>query len=164
MIQIGADKGVRLKKQDTLNTLSRLPAFNETAVKLLSLPFGDEDSIGDLVASFRSDPGLASQLLVAANSVALGFRFRISTIRHALAVLGIDRIRSLIATIATSTYMRRFPMEVVRPLWSHGIATAIIAEHLGKYSDGLCGPALYTAGLTRRPGPARPARQQSPTV
>jgi HD-like signal output (HDOD) protein len=51
-------------------------------------------------------------------------------------------------TIATSSYMRQFPLEVVRPLWCHGIATAVIAEQLAGYSDRLCGPALYTAGLT----------------
>jgi HD-like signal output (HDOD) protein len=44
--------------------------------------------------------------------------------------------------------MRQFPAEVVRPIWSHGIATAVIAEHLAKYSNGQSGPALYTAGLT----------------
>ena len=132
----------------TLQSLSRLPPFNQTAVRLLARPFGDDESMGDLEASFRSDPGLASQLLVSANSVAMGFRARISTIRHALAVLGLDRIRALIATIATASYMRQFPADVVRPVFSHGIATAVIAEHLAGYSDGLSGAALYTAGLT----------------
>jgi HD-like signal output (HDOD) protein len=131
-----------------LNCLNRLPAFNETAVKLMALPFGEDDSIGGLEDSFSSDPGLASQLLVAANSAAFGFRSHISTIRHALGLLGMERIRSLVMTIATSSYMRQFPAEVVRPIWSHGIATAVIAEHLAKYSNGQSGPALYTAGLT----------------
>jgi HD-like signal output (HDOD) protein len=139
---------VTLKTENILNCLNRLPPFNQTAVKLLGRPFGDEDSIGDLEDSFRSDPGLASQLLVAANSAAFGFRSQISTIRHALAVLGMDRIRSLVATIATSAYMHQFPAEVVRPIWSHAIATAVIAENLAGYSDRLSGSALYTAGLT----------------
>jgi len=131
-----------------LSRLNRLPPFNQTAVRLLGRPFGDEDSIGDLEASFRSDPGLASQLLVAANSAAFGFRAHVSTIRHALAVLGMDRIRSLVATLATSAYMHQFPAAVVRPIWSHAIATAVIAEKLAGYSDRLSGSALYTAGLT----------------
>ena len=133
---------------ETICCLRRLPPFNETAVKLLSRPFGDDESIGSLEDSFRADPGLASQLLVAANSVAFGFRGQISTIRHALAVLGVDRIRSLVATIATSSYMRQFPPDAVRPIWTHAIATAVIAEHLGKYSDRLSGGSLYTGGLT----------------
>ena len=40
-----------------LTRLTRLPAFNETAVRLLARPFGTEDSIGDMEAAFRSDPG-----------------------------------------------------------------------------------------------------------
>jgi HD-like signal output (HDOD) protein len=131
-----------------LSRLNRLPAFNETAVKLLVRSFRDEDSIADIEDSFRSDPGLAGDLLVAANSAAMGLRARVGTLRHALVVLGIDRVRSLVMTIATSSYMRQFPAGVVRPIWFHGIATAVIAEQLASYSDRLCGPALYTAGLT----------------
>ena len=139
---------VSVESEHILSLLNRLPAFNQTAVRLLSRPFGEDDSIGDLEDSFRSDPCLASQLLMAANSAAFGFRSRVSTIRHALALLGMDRLRSLVATIATSSYMQQFPVEVVRPIWSHGIATGVIAEHLANYSDGSSGSALYTAGLT----------------
>jgi HD-like signal output (HDOD) protein len=136
------------RTQHTLSSLNRVPPFNETAVKLLVRPFGDEDSIGDIEVAFRSDPGLASQLLTAANSAAMGLRAHVGTLRHALAVLGLHRIRSLVVTIATSSYMRQFPLDVVRPIWSHGIASAVIAEHLAGYSDRLSGAALYTAGLT----------------
>jgi HD-like signal output (HDOD) protein len=132
----------------TLSRLNRLPAFNDTAVKLLVRPFGDDESISVIETAFRSDPAMASQLLAAANSAAMGLRSHVGTLRHALAVLGINRIRSLVVTIATSSYMRQFPLEVVRPIWSHGIATAVIAEQLAGYSDRLSGAALYTAGLT----------------
>jgi HD-like signal output (HDOD) protein len=132
----------------TLSRLNRLPAFNDTAVKLLVRPFGDDESISVIETAFRSDPAMASQLLAAANSAAMGLRSHVGTLRHALAVLGINRIRALVVTIATSSYMRQFPMEVVRPIWSHGIATAVIAEQLAGYSDRLSGAALYTAGLT----------------
>ena len=136
------------QREQALNRLNRLPAFNQTAVRLLARPLGLEDPLSAVEASFRVDPGLASQLLAAANSAAFGFRAQISTIRHALVVLGMERIRALVATIATASYMRQFRMEAVRPIWSHAIATAVIAEHLASYSDGLSGSALYTAGLT----------------
>jgi HD-like signal output (HDOD) protein len=136
------------RAEQTLRCLNRLPAFSETAVKLLGQPFGDDDSIADIEESFRSDPGMASQLLAAANSAAMGLRTHVCSLRHAIAVLGLDRIRSLVVSVATSSYMRQFPAEMVRPIWSHGIATAAIAEHLATYSDGLSGAALYTAGLT----------------
>ncbi len=131
-----------------LARLRRLPAFNTTAAKLLSHPFDEDESIAELEASFRSDPALASQLLVAANSPALGFRSQISTIRHSIAVLGLDRIRSLVTAIATSAYMRNFPRDYVRPIWTHAVATAVIAEHLSKYGDSVSGSSMYTAGLT----------------
>jgi HD-like signal output (HDOD) protein len=136
------------RTEQTLSRLNRLPAFNDTAVKLLVRPFRDDESISSIEASFRSDPAMASQLLAAANSAAMGLRSHVGTLRHALTVLGFNRIRALVVTIATSGYMRQFPLEVVRPIWSHGIATAVIAEQLAGYSDRLSGAALYTAGLT----------------
>jgi HD-like signal output (HDOD) protein len=132
----------------TLSRLNRLPAFNDTAVKLLARPFGDEEPISVVEAAFRSDPAMASQLLVAANSAAMGLRTHVATLRHAVAVLGFNRVRSLVVMIATSSYMHQFPLKLVRPIWSHGIATAVIAEQLAGYSDRLSGAALYTAGLT----------------
>ena len=75
-----------------------------------------------------------------------------------------ERIRSLVATIATSSYMRQFPAQVVRPIWSHAIATAVIGEHLAGYSDNLSGGALYTAGLTHDLGRFRPAGQRPPRL
>ncbi len=150
--QMAASTGVTDQAARTLNRLNRLPAFNETAIRLLARPFGESDSLSDIEASFRGDPGLAAQLLTAANSPMFGFRAQISTIRHALAVLGMERIRTLVATIATSSYMRQFPIDAVRPIWSHAIATAVIAESLAGYSDGLSGSAVYTAGLTHDMG------------
>ena len=47
------------KTEQTLLSLNRLPAFNETAARLLARPFGEEDSLGVVEATFRSDPGLA---------------------------------------------------------------------------------------------------------
>ncbi len=132
-----------------LARLRSLPPFNPTAARLLALPFDVDVPLADIEASFRLDPALASQLLSAANSAAFGFRTHISTIRHALAVLGLDRVKSLVTTIATSACLRSLcNREAVRPIWSHAIATAVIAEHLADYADGVSGSLVYTAGLT----------------
>jgi HD-like signal output (HDOD) protein len=101
---------------------------------------------------FGSDPAMAAELLTAANSVEYGFRSRISTICHALTILGTDRTRSLAVTIAMAGYIRtRLPREAIRPLWAHGIATAIIAEDLAARAGNSRG-LLYTAGLTHDVG------------
>jgi HD-like signal output (HDOD) protein len=137
---------------DTVRKLCKLPPFHSAAVQILALSTEENDAIGRLESIFGSDPAMAAELLTAANSAEFGFRTRISTIRHALSVLGIGRVKSLAVTIAMAGYLRtKLPREAVRPLWSHAIATAVIAEHLAT-QHGDSGGLLYTAGLTHDVG------------
>ena len=138
----GADNSARLRQ------LNALPVFNPTATRILSLTDGSERCLTDLEQVFRADPGLTTELLISANSAAFGGRARVSTILHALALLGIDRVRSLAMTVAMSEYVRsNIPPQATSRIWAHAVATAVVAEELAHYSDGVSGSLLYTAGL-----------------
>jgi len=129
--------------------LRKLPPFNNTAVKLLSLTSEEESSAREIEDLFRSDPALAGELLVAANSPLFGFHGRVSTLRHAIVVLGRERIRTLVMTIATASYLRGgYSPAAVRPIWAHAVATALIAQHLSRHRDAGSSSFIYTAGLT----------------
>jgi len=125
--------------------LSRLPPFHAAALKLLNVSVESNTAIADFEAVFKSDPALAADLLLVANSAEFGCPHRIDSIRHAIAFLGLERVRSLGCTIAFSYYVRNLPRNPYnRSVWAHGLATAVI-------SDALCrkgkAPTAYTAGL-----------------
>jgi HD-like signal output (HDOD) protein len=142
----------RISNSETGRKLCKLPPFHAAAVQVLALSTEDDDALGRLERIFGSDPAMTAELLTAANSAEFGFRSRISTIRHALSILGIGRTKSLAVTIAMAGYLRtNLPREAVRPLWAHGIATAMIADHLATQAGG-SGSLLYTAGLTHDVG------------
>jgi len=126
--------------------LSKLPPFHPAALKLLNISSENGTAISDFEAVFRADPALTADLLLVANSALFGNRAKIATIRHALAHLGLDRVRSLASSIALSFFVRNQPRTAfVRHIWAHSIATAVIAEVLGNLYGS---PDLYTAGLT----------------
>jgi len=132
---------------DVASRLAHLPAFHPTALKLLTISTESETALGDFEDCFRSDPALASDLLQAANSAEFGLRAEVESIRHALALLGLERVTSLSFTIAMRFYMRNVPRrQVIHPVWSHSVASALVAETLGEV---LRTPlrSLYTAGL-----------------
>jgi HD-like signal output (HDOD) protein len=132
--------------------LSKLPPFHPAAVKLLTLSADSDPSVQDFERAFGSDPALASDLLAMANSPLYGLRSRIDNLRHAIALLGMDAVRSLAMTVALGAYVRTAPARrVVRAVWSHSLATALIAEAIGK-AQGEPGPTLYTAGLVHDVG------------
>jgi HD-like signal output (HDOD) protein len=142
----------QIPRSETSGKLCKLPPFRAAAVQILALSSEDDDAIERLENIFGSDPAMATELLAAANSVEFGLRCRISSIRHALSILGVGRTKSLAATIAFSGYLRnQLPREAVRFLWAHGIATAVLAEHLATQAGG-SGSLLYTAGLTHDVG------------
>lgn len=125
--------------------LSKLPPFHPTALKLMNIAVENESAMTDFEDAFKSDPALTADLLLVANSAEFGLRSRIETIRHALSFLGLERIRSLGCTIAFSFYVRNVPRTpYMRAVWSHSLATAVVAEELGKLHGN---QALYTAGL-----------------
>lgn len=126
--------------------LSKLPPFRPAVLKLLNISSDSGTAIPAFEEVFKGDPALTADLLLVANSALFGNRAQIATIRHALAYLGLERVRALASTIAVGFFVRNQPRSgVVRQIWEHSIAAAVIAENLG----GLSGlPDLYTAGLT----------------
>jgi HD-like signal output (HDOD) protein len=125
--------------------LSKLPPFHPSALRLMNLSVESESAMSDFEEAFKSDPALTADLLLVANSAEFGLRSRIETIRHALSFLGLERVRSLGCTIAFSFYVRNVPRTTyMRTAWTHSLATAVIAEAIGRvHGSG----ALYTSGL-----------------
>lgn len=125
--------------------LTKLPPFHPAAMKLLSISGESETAISEFEGAFKSDPALTADLLMVANSPAFGFRAKVDNIRHALTLLGLERVRSLGFTIAMSFYVRNVPSkENVRSVWAHSAATAVIADVLGRVYNS---SGIYTAGL-----------------
>jgi HD-like signal output (HDOD) protein len=114
-------------------------------LKLLNIASASDTGIEEFEAIFKTDPALTADLLLVANSALFGNRATIASIRHCLTHLGLDRVRSLATTISLSFFVRNQPRTAfVRHIWQHSLATATIAEILGKLYRS---PDLYTAGL-----------------
>jgi len=52
-----------------------------------------ETELAEIEETFKQNPGLTYNLLKLVNSVAIGLRVRIKTLRHALVVLGLDQLK-----------------------------------------------------------------------
>ena len=133
------------RRSAVIARLSGLPPFHPATVKLLALTAESDPAPEDFERAFGSDPALASDLLARANSPLYALRGRINNLRHAIALLGLDTVRSLGLTAAMGAYVRRGPAaRVVRSVWSHSLATALIADAIGR-AQGEPGASLYTA-------------------
>jgi HD-like signal output (HDOD) protein len=139
----GADAGAQ--RSAAAIRLSKLPPYRPSALKLLNISSDVDAPVSAFEQAFKSDPALTTDLLLVANSAQFGLRCQVATIRHAIAYLGLERVRHLASTIAFGYYVRQVPRGAyLDSVWSHSIATATIAELMGNfcYVSG-----MYTAGL-----------------
>jgi HD-like signal output (HDOD) protein len=142
-----------MRPSDLFQGLGKLPPFPPAALQLLSITTESETALEDCDRVFRSDPASAMELLAIANSAEFGLRATVDSVRHAVALLGLERVKSVAFTLAMRLYLGRHSprMALVEGVWAHSLATAVIAETLG-IVDGLPGEVLYTAGLVHDVG------------
>lgn len=127
--------------------LVKIPAFPPIAVRLLHLLSNENVAISEILEPLRADPAFSAEILRRANSALFGFSSPVSSLQHALVVLGLRRVRSLTLTVATGVYLKKaLQIEELRRCWRHTLACAMLAEELAR----ACLVHLdlaYTAGL-----------------
>ena len=132
---------------ELVRKLAALPMFPPTAVGLLGISAESDTAIEDYERAFKSDPALAADLFRAANSAEFGLVDRIESVRQAITLLGLDRVRNLALTVALGRYARQLPTStVVRPFLTHSVSVAVIAEELARIRS-FSTTGFYTAGL-----------------
>jgi len=132
--------------------LRELPPFPAVATKVLQLLSKEDTSMRRIVDLIRTDPGFSAGILRVANSALFGVTSRIETVRHAVVVVGLDRVKALTLTVALSCYLQtalRFP--VLRRCWRHSLACALLSEELAP-ACGHSADTAFTAGLLHDAG------------
>lgn len=125
--------------------LCNLPPLNSIANQVLALSADPDVDLRRLAFVMEADPAFAAEVLYLANSSLFGFTSRMSVLRHAIAVLGLDRIKALAVTVAMRAFLGQGG-PLVRQCWRHSAACAVIAEEISPIFD-LSGDHAYTAAL-----------------
>jgi len=125
--------------------LCNLPPLNSIANQVLSLSADPDVDIRRLAFAMEADPAFAAEVLLLANSSLFGFTSRMSILRHAIAVLGLDRIKALAVTVAMRAFLGQGG-PLVRQCWRHSAACAVIAEEISPIFE-VSGDQAYTAAL-----------------
>ena len=125
--------------------LCNLPPFNAIASQVLSLTTDPDLDLRQISKVIQGDPAFAADILFLANSSLFGFPSRMHSLRHAVALLGLDRIKALAVTVAMRSFLAaRNPL--VHQCWQHSVACALVCEEISAIFD-LSGDRAYTAGI-----------------
>ncbi len=129
--------------------LEKIPAFPPIAVRVLQLTSDEGVPIVQLEKAIMLDPVLSTEVLRRANSALFNLASEVTTLKHALIILGLERIKSISTTIATSRYLKSILIvDELRACWRASIARAVIGQMLARYFL-LQEDEAYIAGLLK---------------
>ncbi|HKW96168.1 MAG TPA: HDOD domain-containing protein [Bryobacteraceae bacterium] len=140
---IAAKKNVDLGRASKVNTLKPFPPAAAKLIELISRETADYRDVSRLLAA---DAAFTSQVLRVANSALLGARREIKSVVQALSLMGVDRLRSLVVTVAVNYYADHGNKEPLRRAWRHNLATGLWCQALAERCN-VSKPMGYTAGM-----------------
>ena len=130
----------------SLRDLPPFPWITTKVLQLFAAPIEDVEmkKLTDLI---RVDASLSSEVLRRANSAAYGLRSQVSSVEHAVTMLGLEQVKSLTLTAGIGSYMRAsMKLAILRRVWRHSLGVALVAEELAESFDVRKDQA-YTSGL-----------------
>jgi len=112
----------RIEKIDMLPTISGV-------VRRLTKVIGNpKTSLHEISSFISSDPALTSRILKMVNSAVFGFPGRISSVTHAVTLLGLDAVRSLLMGVTVLELMQT----VMVGLREHSVGCAVAARSIAE--------------------------------
>src|ERR1700722_3336726 len=128
----------------------KLPPFSPVLTRLLATLADPDVSFGALGGIIETDAVLAGNLLRVVNSPLYGRIATINSVKHAVAMMGIVKIRNLVLGLSVS---KRWASAKVPPMWNnrefnlHSLAVAGLADQLALRTTAPYPEGAFTAGL-----------------
>ncbi len=140
-----SEQGLQTDRVTIPVRLCNLPPFHSIANQVLAMSSDPDVDLKRMAKVMEADPAFAAEVLFLANSSLFGFTSQMHVLRHAVAILGLERIKALAVTVAMRTFMVSGGA-AVRDCWRHSAATAIVAEEISG-AFGFEGERAYTVAL-----------------
>ena len=137
--------------QRAMGALGKLPPFSPILNKLLASLAGEDVSFSKLGDLIEKDTVVAGNIIHLVNSALYARRATITSVRHALALLGMDKVRNTLLGMSIS---RMWSQVKTPPMWSmarfnrHSAAVAILSDQIASRMPAAVYPeGAFVGGL-----------------
>ena len=137
-------------KSKALRTLDDLPPFSPIMNRLLASLAGEDVSFTKLGDLIEKDTVIAGNLLRVVNSALYARRSTINSVRHAVSVLGVAKLRNVVLGLSVANMWNRTRVPAT---WSmkrfdmHSAAVAILSDLLAQHTPVIYPEGAFVAGL-----------------
>ncbi|MFW6125149.1 MAG: HDOD domain-containing protein [Pirellulales bacterium] len=113
---------------------ARLPAMPQSALRILEVSRDPDAGVYELAVSIEADPGLTVQVLRFVNSSYFGFRYEISSVKQAVALVGMRTVKhfalySAVFSLIPNPRCGRFDL---KKLWQDSLRRALFSRRMSR--------------------------------
>lgn len=123
-----------------------LPALPQIVMRILDDLADDRANVEALSEHVASDPAVVARLLAAANTVGVAHGQRVASVRQAMLMLGVTRVRNIVMTTAVIDRFKIAGDFDSERFWLHSVGVAICAQQIATRVE-LDADAAYVGGL-----------------
>jgi HD-like signal output (HDOD) protein len=138
-----------------IQSLAQLPPFSPILNKLMASLASEDVSVAELAGWIEKDAVMTGHVMRLVNSVAFGCRGTVSSVRHAIAILGLIKLRNTVLGISVCrmwTQLRTPNGWSTSRFNQHAAATGIMADLIVQYTPVDYGEGAFVAGLLHNIG------------
>ncbi len=139
------------KVQRIKQKVKDIPSLPEVVTKVVKLVQDPNSSASQLGKVISHDPGLTAKVLKLVNSAYYGFPKQVSSIQHAIMILGFATIRGL---VLSSSVVKIFTPKSTglisldyKKFWKHSLLSAIAAKVAGEYTGRQVEDDIFSAAI-----------------
>ncbi len=126
-----------------IEKIESLPTIPPILKKILSVIEDPKVSLQKITDFVSSDPTLTARILKMVNSPVYGFPGRISSVSHAMVILGLNAVKGLLLGVSVFEIMQKSMIG----LWEHSLSTAIFARIIATKKELQSPEEISIAGL-----------------
>ncbi len=134
---------------DAIRQTASVPSMPQVAVRFIELCAREDQEYDDLVDLLNTDPGMASEVLRLANSPLFGVSRKISSLKQALTLLGLVKVRSLVIGRYLVQKLDELPCPGLnqRHFWQRSVICASLAARCCQEIDRGMREEAFMSGL-----------------
>jgi putative nucleotidyltransferase with HDIG domain len=122
---------------ELVSQIDSLPSLPSLYLQIVDELQSEDCSIQKIGETISRDPAMAAKVLKLVNSAFFGLPRHVADPGHAVKLLGLETIKSLVLSIEVFSQYDAFPPEAIRidALWRHSLNTAVVAKRITKAAN-----------------------------
>ena len=135
-----------------IGKIERLRPVSSISSKIIEITSNPDSSMSELLGIITYDQAITANLLKICNSTYFGLKKQKTSIKHAIAYLGINKIINLVLIEATADNFKKAQIGYdlnEGDLWRYSVASSLIAQDLAEQKRHPNIPLIFTSALLK---------------